>query len=197
MNTVEIIRRICDASEEQLTAIEKILCTNAPACAKPAHDVSGYRIKGNNGFRFELSADLSVLTAYRAGKRSPAHDQTLRPMTRGYLRVLIEANGSLVRRSEIERRISLEAGDISGKKYVGRTTIREAFRYSVFQGGKSRWIYIPLYQTIRKVISWDPEYALPADRIEVLRQAEKTIPCVLSHPLASSRLVALNSSSNI
>jgi hypothetical protein len=197
MNTVEIIRRICDASEEQLKAIEKILGSNAPACAEATHDVTGYRIKGNNGFAFELSADLSVLTAYRAGKRSPAHDQTLRPMTRGYLRVLIEANGSLVRRSEIERRISLEAGDISGKKYVGRTTIRDAFRYSVFQGGKSRWIYIPLYQTIRKVISWDPEYALPIDRIEVLRQAEKNIPCVLSHPLASSRLVALNSSSNI
>jgi len=197
MNTVEIIRRICDASEEQLKAIQKILGDNAPVCTKPAHDVTGYRIKGNNGFAFELSADLSVLTAYRAGKRSPAHDQTLRPMTRGYLRVLIEANGSLVRRSEIERRISLEAGDISGKKYIGRTTIREAFRYSVFQGGKSRWIYIPLYQTIRKVISWDPEYALPVDRIEVLQQAEKDIPCVLSHPLASSRLVALNSSSNI
>jgi hypothetical protein len=197
MNTVEIIRRICDASEEQLKAIEKILGDKAPVCAKPAHDVTGYRITGNNGFKFELSADLSVLTAYRAGKRSPAHDQTLRPMTRGYLRVLIEANGSLVRRSKIESRISLDEGDSTGKKHVGRTTIREAFRYAVFQSGKSRWIYIPLYQTIRKVISWDPEYALPIDRIEVLRQAEKAIPCVLSHPLASSRLVALNSSSNI
>jgi len=121
----------------------------------------------------------------------------LRPLTRGYLRVLIEAKGKLVRRSEIVRRISLEAVDSTGNKYIGRTTIREAFRFAVFQSGKSRWIYIPLYQTIRKVISWDTEYALPVDRIGVLRQPEKTIPCVLSHTLASSRLVALNTSSNI
>jgi len=33
--------------------------------------VTGYRIKGKNGFTFVLSADLSALTAYRAGKRTP------------------------------------------------------------------------------------------------------------------------------
>jgi hypothetical protein len=176
MNTVEIIRRICDASEEQLKAIEKILGTNAPACAKPAHDVSGYRIKGNNGFRFELSADLSVLTSYRAGKRAPSHDQTLRPLTRGYLRVLIAAQGQLVRRSEIERRISLDECDSTGKKHVGRTEIVEVFRYVASHNGKRRNVCIPLYQALTKIQSWDPEYALPADRVEVLWQHSKTIP---------------------
>jgi hypothetical protein len=176
MNTVEIIRRICDASEEQLKAIETILGGHAPACGEPACDVTGYRIKGNNGFTFELSADLSTLTAYRIGKRSPAHDQTLRALTRGYLRVLIEAKGSLIRRSEIERRISLDEGDSTGKKHVGRTEIGEVFRYLTKHNGKRRNICIPLYQALNKIQAWDPEYALPADRIEVLGQHKPTNP---------------------
>jgi hypothetical protein len=180
MNTVEIIRRICDASEEQLKAIQKILGDNPPACPEPAHDVTGYRIKGKNGFTFELSADLSALTAYRAGKRAPSHDQTLRALTRGYMRVLIEAKGKFVRRSEIERRISLESGDVSGKQFLGRTEIRDVFRYMTPQDGKRRQVRIPLFHALTRVQAWDPEYALPAERVETLFRVQSTTSPELS-----------------
>lgn len=170
MNRVEIIRAVCDASEEQLKAIEKIVGVKKPACAVPADTVKRYRIQGKDGYTFVLSDGFSKLTTFKNGKPYASETITLRAATRGYMEMLLTHAGCFIKRSSIEKHLHTFAAHENVKKFSGRTSIRDVFRYTL-RGKKAEPEYamLSLYNCIESISGWDPEYCIPAESVTVLR----------------------------
>jgi hypothetical protein len=168
MTQVEIIRRVCDATPEQLRAIEALLAGGQHQNITPELSQGSCRIKGKNGLVFELSENFALLKTFKNGKHLATEDRTLRAVTRGYLEMLITNAGRLVKRSEIEKQLSLRNETESASRISGKTRIYDAFRYTTGQGRKKNYTTLPIYDLIETVEGWDPEYRIPAERIEIL-----------------------------
>jgi hypothetical protein len=169
MTHIEIIRRVCNATPEQLKAIETILFFGAesPDLGNHIPPTKTYRIKGENGFAFELADNFASLKTFKNGKHLAAEDRTLRAVTRGYLEILITNAGRFVKRSEIEKHISVRAETESASRISGKTRIYDVFRYTTGQGKKKVYTTLSIYDLVESADGWDPEYRIPAERIEV------------------------------
>jgi hypothetical protein len=173
MTHVEIIRRVCSATPEQLKAIEAIilLSDESPDCENHIPPTKTYRIKGENGVVFELGDNFGTLKTFRNGKHLSAEDRTLRAVTRGYLEMLITNAGSFVKRSEIEKHIQLRDESESASRISGKTYIHAVFRYTQRTKSQTSSIPLPIYRVVETVESWDPEYCIPSKLITVLKTA--------------------------
>jgi hypothetical protein len=171
MEKLEIIGRIVRTEDAKvLKQIENLLLSaealneeqSAPQKEKT------YRIKGENGFIFELTDNFATLKTFKNGKHLTAEDLSLRAVTRGYLEMLITNAGRFVKRSEIEKHIRVRSETESASRISGKTRIYDVFRYTTGQGRKKSYTTLPVYDLIETVDGWDPEYRVPAERIEVL-----------------------------
>jgi hypothetical protein len=169
MTHVEIIRRVCIATPEQLKAIETILFLGAesPDFRNHISPTKIYRIKGENGFVFELTDNFASLKTFKNGKHLATEDRILRAVTRGYLEMLITNAGRFVKRSEIEKHIQLRSETENASRISGKTYIHDVFRYTQRTKSKTTNIPLPIYKVIEIVDSWDPEYRIPSNRITV------------------------------
>jgi hypothetical protein len=165
MTQVEIIRRVCDATPEQLRAIEAILAGGQHQNVTPEQSQGSCRIKGENELVFELSENFALLKTFKNGKHLATEDRTLRAATRGYLEMLITNAGRFMKRSEIETQLSLRSETESASRISGKSHIYAAFRYTTGQGRNKTYTALPIYALIEKLEGWDPEYRIPAECI--------------------------------
>ena len=171
MDKLEIIGRIIRMEDAQvLKQIEFLLLSAEARNIEQSHrdNTETYRIKGENGFAFELTDNFASLKTFKNGKHLAAEDHSLRVITRGYLEMLITNAGRFVKRSEIEKHIQLRKETESASRISGKTRIYDAFRYTTGQGKKKAYTTLPVYDLIETVDGWDPEYRIPSERIKVL-----------------------------
>jgi hypothetical protein len=168
MTQVEIMRRVCDATPEQIKAIETILSGSHPRNISIDQNLNSYRIKRKNGLAFEVSENFASLKTFKNGKHLAAEDHSLRAVTRGYLEMLITNAGRFVKRSDIEKHIRVRSETESASRISGKTRIYDVFRYTTGQGKKKTYTTLPVYDLIESVEGWDPEYRIPADRVEIV-----------------------------
>lgn len=177
MTHVEIIRLVCSATPDQLRAIETILSSiaDSPKHVSDSQLEKTYRIKGKNGFAFEVADNFASLKTFKNGKRLATEDCTLRAVTRGYLEILITNAGRFVKRSSIEKHIQAFDAQENVKKFSGRTSIRDVFRYTLRdKKGTAKYVTLSIYDSIQSINGWDPEYCIPAESVTVL-DSRKTI----------------------
>lgn len=169
MTHIEIIRRVCNATPDQLKAIEALLSLSAesPKHVSDSPSTKTFRIKEDNGFVFELGDNFASLKTFKNGKHLASEDRTLRAVTRGYLEMLITNAGRFVKRSDIEKHIQLRSESESASRISGKTRIYDAFRYTTGQGKTKSYTTLPVYDLVETVDGWDPEYRIPADRVEI------------------------------
>lgn len=128
-----------------------------------------YRIKGEKGVVFELADNFASLKTFKNGKHLATEDRTLRVVTRGYLEMLITNAGRFVKRSSIEQHIQAFDAQESVKKFSGRTSIRDVFRYTLRdKRGNAKYVTLSIYDSIQSINGWDPEYCIPAESVTVL-----------------------------
>ena len=92
MEKLEIIGRIIRTEDAQvLKQIEDILLSAEALSEEPLapQKEKTYRIKGEDGFVFELRDNFASLKTFKNGKHLVTEDRTLRAVTRGYLLSLI------------------------------------------------------------------------------------------------------------
>lgn len=172
MDKLEIIGRIIRTEDAQvLKQIENLLRSTEVTTEKQTdpQPANIYRIKGDDGFVFELTDSFASLKTFKNGKHLAAEDHALRAVTRGYLEILITNAGRFVKRSEIEKHIHSFADGEDIQRYSGRTRIYGAFRYTKRNKSKSGNGPLPIYKVIETVDSWDPEYRIALNRITVLK----------------------------
>ena len=170
MDKLEIIGRIIHIEDAQVLKQIEDLLLSAEALSKEQsapNKEKTYRIKGEDGFVFELGDNFASLKTFKNGKHLAAEDRTLRAVTRGYLEMLITNVGRFVKRSEIEKHIHSFADGEDAQRFSGRTQIYGAFRYIHRSKNITSNIPLPIYKVIEIVDSWDPEYRIPSNRILV------------------------------
>jgi len=175
MDKLEIIGRIIRMEDPLVLKQIEILLLSAEALnIEQSHrdNKETYRIKGDNGFVFELTDNFASLKTFKNGKHLVAEDRTLRAVTRGYLEILITNAGRFVKRSEIEKHIHSFADGEDVQRFSGRTRIYGAFRYTQRKKTKSGNSPLPIYKVIETVDSWDPEYRISLNRITVLKTSD-------------------------
>jgi hypothetical protein len=171
MDKLEIIGRIIQIEDTKVLKQIEDLLLSAEALSKEQsapQKAKTYRIKGEKGFAFELGDNFASLKTFNNGKHLAAEDHSLRAVTRGYLEMLITNAGRFVKRSEIEKHIQLRKETESASRISGKTRIYDAFRYTTGQGKKKAYTTLPVYDLIETVDGWDPEYRIPADRVEIV-----------------------------
>ena len=171
MDKLEIIGRIIRMEDAQLLKqIENILRSTEAITEKQTEPqpTKIYRIKGDDGFVFELTDNFASLKTFKNGKNLAAEDHSLRAVTRGYLEMLITNAGRFIKRSEIEKHIQLRKETESASRISGKTRIYDAFRYTTGQGKKKNYTTLPIYDLIESAEGWDPEYRISEDRVEIV-----------------------------
>ena len=171
MDKLEIIGRIIRTEDAQILKQIEDLLLSAEALSKEQsapQKAKTYRIKGEGGFVFELADNFASLKTFKNGKHLTAEDHSLRAVTRGYLEMLITNAGRFVKRSDIEKHIRVRTETESAARISGKTRIYDAFRYTTNQGRKKAYTTLPVYDLIESVEGWDPEYRIPADRVEIV-----------------------------
>jgi len=172
MDKLEIIGRIVRTEDAKvLRQIAELLLAAETLNEKKSEiqPAKIYRIKGADGFAFELADNFASLKTFKNGKHLAAEDLSLRVVTRGYLEMLITNAGRFVKRSEIEKHIHSFADGEDVQRFSGRTRIYGAFRYTQRSKSKSGNGPLPIYKVIEAVDSWDPEYRISLNRITVLK----------------------------
>ena len=175
MDKLEIIGRIIRTEDAQvLKQIENLLRSTEVITVKQIDPQPAkiYRIKGEDGFVFELTDNFASLKTFKNGKHLAAEDHALRAVTRGYLEMLITNAGRFVKRSEIEKHIHSFADGEDAKRFSSRTQIYEVFRYNHHSKAKISNVPLPIYKIIEIVNSWDPEYRIPSNRITVWKASD-------------------------
>jgi hypothetical protein len=171
MDKLDIIGRIIRIEDPKvLKQIEDLLLSAEALSEEPSasQKEKTYRIKGEDGFVFELADNFASLKTFKNGKHLAAEDHSLRVITRGYLEMLITNAGRFVKRSEIEKHICVRSETESASRISGKTRIYDVFRYTTGQGKKKAYTTLPVYDLIETVDGWDPEYRISEDHIEIV-----------------------------